>query len=121
MNSASITNVLADKNIIEFVYGKVLAENAWIRIPNTIGGSSAGNYFDQNRKPATKEQLIDSLEQLTGEYIIKPSVGENSGHGVHLLLLERGIDLKTGQSISDVIDSYGKDFIIQERIVEHSE
>lgn len=123
MNKDAITGVLSDKNLVELLYAKVLYANAWIRVPKQLGGCCNGNYFSSNREPISFDKLKESLSEICegGEYIIKPSVGESSGHGVRLLLLENGIDQNTGESIAEVLKSYGKDFIVQERIIEHRE
>lgn len=119
LNADFITNVIADKNFVEFIYANVLGENDWIRVPKTLGGCSYGNYFDHNRQPITVNGLSELLCQYSGDCIIKPSVGESSGYGVRLLILENGIDKKTGETVNDIISGYGKNFIIQQRIMEH--
>lgn len=46
-------------------------------------------------------------------------MGESSGHGVRLLKLRKGKVLDSDQSIETIIKSYGSNFIIQERVIQH--
>lgn len=118
-NKDSITSVLSDKNLIDFIFEKALIENSGIKTPTTVGGCSSGFYFDNSREPVSMDLFLEIMKRYTGYCIIKPSVGESSGHGVRLLNLEMGGgDLISGDSIEKIIQGYGTDFIIQERLKE---
>lgn len=119
MNPDRIARILTNKSYIEFLYAKVLKENEGVTVPKCFGGCSGGGYFyDGHRNPVSKKQLDEQLRAISRETacIIKPTVGGSSGQGVELLILQDGIDCNTGQDIKTILDQYGTDFIIQEKV-----
>lgn len=116
LNSDNISNVLSDKSLVEIIYGNVLKLDKRVVIPKTICGSCKGYGYDSERKPISFKNLIALCKELIGEYVIKPTIGESSGHGVRLINLEKGFELISGQKIEEILAQYGTDFIIQEKI-----
>lgn len=119
LNSDNAAKVLSDKNLTEIIFSKVLSNNKNIVVPKTICGCSQGFYYDDSRHPISYVSLIKKLMKISGEFIIKPSIGASSGAGVRLLVLENGIDVRSNQKIDKIILLYGKNFILQEKITQH--
>lgn len=114
-----ITYPLSDKNLTEMLFAKVLCKNNMVTVPKTLTGCAGGFFFDHGRNPVSRQDCLEILKQCTGEYIIKPTQGESSGHGVRLIDMEHGIDQITGDHADDIIDLYKRDFIVQEKIKQH--
>ena len=115
-NPDRIARILNDKALTEFLFARVIDHTNDICVPETAGGCSGGFYYDGNRMPISKKGLLDALRGLNGKYIIKPCVGESSGHNVRLLQLDNGIELIGSERIEDIIDAYQNDFIIQKQV-----
>lgn len=118
-NPEMIAKVLVDKSLIEILYSQFLNGDNEIVVPTTICGCANGFFYDGSRMPSDRKQVEELLAKLEGKYIIKPTVGGSSGHGVRLLDLYHGVDCKKNEKVSDILSSYGKNFIVQERIMQH--
>lgn len=121
MNDDFVSSVLSDKSLVEIIFGNVLKTGQGVVVPKTICGCCRGFGYDGDRQPASVKSLIEIVKGLEGSYIIKPSVGESSGHGVRLLQLEKGLDVRGKEKAEEILRRYGTDFIIQERIKQHEE
>lgn len=119
LNNDNVAKVLSDKNMIELLFAKVLDSAKGIKVPETLFGCSNGFYFDKYRNPICKDVIGKELESISGEFIIKPTIESSSGNGVKKIILLNGIDTLTGQSVMDIVDLYGKNFIVQEKIIQH--
>lgn len=62
--------------------------------------------------------VIKKLNNI-GEVIIKPSIDSNSGRDVNLLNIKNGKDINSNMKLSDILNKYKKNFLIQERIRQH--
>ena len=78
-----------------------------------------GRFFDSNREPISKTAAIDFMNNYTGQVFAKLAVDSNSGRGVSLLDLKKGIDTKSNKEISVIMQEMGKDFVLQKRILPH--
>jgi hypothetical protein len=112
MQDDNITRVLSDKNLIEMLFARILKDSDNIKIPKTLCGCSHGYYFDGNRKPITHEKCEDIIKHISEYCIIKPTIGESSGHGVRLLHMAEGIDKNSNMTADEIISAYKGDFII---------
>lgn len=115
-NPDRIARILNDKSLTEILFAKVIDQTNDICVPETAGGCSGSFYYDNKRMSVNKKGLLNYLKSLKGNYIIKPCVGESSGHNVRLLQLDNGIDLRKNETIGDIIDTYRNDFIIQKQV-----
>jgi hypothetical protein len=121
MQEDRIARTINDKNLTEFLFDRILKNSENIEVPRTICGCSHGYYFDEDRNPISREKCADIVKKLKGEFIIKPAVGESSGHGVRLLKMQQGIDKESNQNAEEIIRDYRRDFIVQEKIKQHTE
>ena len=71
-------------------------------------------FYDGQHKPISMEEAIQLLQDIP-EAIIKPTINSCQGNRVKLITTHEG-RLADGQTVADLFDNYGKDFIIQERV-----
>jgi hypothetical protein len=100
-----------DKNILA-----LLANAAGVKMPETIFKSSVGIIQTSDNKIITKDGL---LKELSGQYFIKPTVDTCSGVGCQVVDVENGYDKMTNTTISQIIESKGENWVIQERLKCH--
>ena len=107
--------VYADKNVISLI-----AKSLNIKMPNTIISKCAGIFRDENYGIISYDDVLSTVEQ-SGDLFIKPTLPEDtsSGRNCRVINIESGCDHKTGDSIIDILEGYGDDFVIQEKIVCH--
>ena len=105
--------VLADKNVISF-----FANAANVKTPNTILSSTCGMFRDGRMNKLNEREAAEIISDI-GEVFIKPSVDSCSGRGCFVADFQEGVDTVSGQSVADLLQALGKDFVIQERIVCH--
>lgn len=120
LNPEYACEVLSDKSLIEFLYNKAITKDNHIIIPKTICGCSNGAFYDGERNPVDRDRIIQIFKTIDRDVIIKPTVGESSGRGVKLLSMSKGVDSISGLDAEHILDDYGKNFIVQEKIIEHS-
>lgn len=103
-----------DKNNYEMVFPDVPQPKVIVR--NQNGYLSYGRSKDY--KLITKEEAVAELS-MYDSFIIKPTNDSGGGKGVRKIRIENGLT-KQGESLSEVLDSYGQDYVVQE-IVEQYE
>ena len=113
LNPDKTAKILQDKNLIEYIFAKVLCENGDIVIPKTVCGCSAGYFFDSDRLPISYEKMIEKLQNLNGKYILKATVGTSSGRDVIVLDLPN-------EKLGTILSGFGNDYIIQEKIEQYA-
>lgn len=113
MNPPLYTKAMSDKNLTFFLYRQAEKVCPFIKIPMAICGCSNGYYYYKN-EPSTEEIVLEKIRQLKGQYIIKPSVGESSGHGVEKITFS-----EDGSVNRVILDRYQKNFVVQECIQQH--
>lgn len=99
----------SDKNLSD-----ILLAN--IKQPKTFLKNINGYYYSEGRAIS-----IDEAEKVCynlKNVIIKPSLGEG-GTGVQSLNIEDGMTDFNGKSLIDVFKQYKKDFLIQEKVIQH--
>lgn len=115
LNSYEYMKVFSDKNMLQlFLNDKI--EN--VRCPFTYVSSTRGLYYSNDRKLLSFSQVEELLKNI-GEVVIKPTVDSSSGRGVRILEYVDGVDVRTGETIYDVLKRYKTDFVIQEKILPH--
>lgn len=110
LNDMRMRNAYSDKNQFERLFPQ-------IRHPKFIVKCTNG-YFYAKERPVTREQAIKLCSNVS-EAIIKPTLESEGGNRVYCFSSKNGI-LEEGKSIADLFDSYGKNYIIQERIKQHA-
>ena len=85
-----------------------------MRQPKTVVKNMAGLFCDDALAPMTEEQAVARCRGR-GQVIVKPSIGSGGGRGIRFFDMDR---LSDGE-IRDVFRLYGKNFIIQEKLVQH--
>lgn len=116
LNSYKYTATLANKS-----FNAVLFDNRIpnVRAPYTFVFKNNGQYFDADRNPISKETAINLISNI-GPSVIKPTVDSSSGKDVNVIDLRAGQNVKNGKSIDEIFNSYGDNFIVQEKIKQHS-
>ena len=107
------SHVLSDKNFLA-----VLCSGSGLHCPKTLLSATYGVYRDAEFRMISREETERMISDL-GESFIKPSVNTGSGIGCRLLDMRRGIDKQTGKTARQILEYYGENFIIQERIKCH--
>lgn len=98
---------LQDKNLNE-----IFIRN--IKCPNIVVKNIFGTYYDESFNLISKEEAINRCKQ-SGRCIIKQSVGSGEGDGIIFFDGDKMPD----NEISELFDKYKKDFIIEEKLVQH--
>lgn len=78
-----------------------------------------GRFFNKKRELISRESAIDIIKKYDGKAFIKVTVDTNSGRGVRMMELKDGIDTRSNQECTAIIDEMGNDFVIQERVLPH--
>lgn len=87
-----------------------------IKHPHSYLKNINGYYYFEG-KPVSKEEAVQFCYNLK-DVIIKPSL-LSKGKGVKKINVSNGITDDNGSYIEEILDSYKKDFIIQEALVQH--
>lgn len=111
LNSADYCKIFNDKSLASSVYGSV--KN--VIFPKTYLVCCNGTFCDGEHNLLNKSAAVNLVKNI-GECVIKPTVDSGSGHGVYILNIVDGIDLKSGKAIDEIIDTCGENFIVQEKI-----
>ena len=85
---------------------------------SSIFSKTKGNFYDSAHSPITEDAAL-RLIYSCGKCVIKPSVDTDSGLGVRVLNCLDGKDLKTGDFLTEVINSYNQDFLVQSYVNAH--
>lgn len=109
-----------NKNMLQTLFGNT-ADN--IRVPDTYVKCVNGVYFNSDNSVISKQAAADRIVKLSSgnetDVVGKVTVDTNSGRDVHIYRLSDGIDIESGVSAKQIIDSLGNNFVLQERIVPH--
>lgn len=111
LNSPDYCRIFNDKSLVSSIYGSVDSVN----FPQTFIACCNGTLCDGEHHLLLKSEALKAIKDI-GECVIKPTVESGSGHGVHLLNIVDGKDVKSGKTSEKIIESSGKNFIIQEII-----
>lgn len=109
LNNYKLRHAYVDKSIYDIYFSDVHRPKTFIKNIN-------GYYYD-NKNPITAEEAIERCQNLIGA-VSKPTQEGMWGSGVRVFSTKDGI-LDDGSDIQSLMNQYGKNFIIQERIVQH--
>ncbi len=111
LNSPDYCRVFNDKSLISLLYGtaeKIVFSKAFLVCCN-------GTFCDGEHRLMGENDALLAINDI-GECVIKPTVDTGSGHGVHILNIVGGKDIKTGKTTEEIIKTSGRNFIIQKKI-----
>jgi len=101
-SGASKDNMFSDKNYAQLYM-------SGFNFPNTPFRRINGQFYDSAMHRISREDVL-KLASNYDELVFKQSVGSSHGKGVRLIQAE---------GFENAIDSYGKDYLAQERIFQH--
>lgn len=94
-------------------------ENKGIYVPKIHIINCDDVIWSNNRSVINMENAVKILDSA-GEVIIKPTIESMGGRGVNLYNFKDGKDTITNKTVFEVLNEYKKDYIVQERIKNHS-
>ena len=106
MNDYHLRHAYVDKGVFDVFFPDV-------NRPKTIVKNMNGYFYDAE-KPLTREEALERCQTI-GQAIIKPSQEGMWGQGVNLLSAKDDIDYNA------LFNKYDKNFIIQQRVVQHEQ
>ena len=109
----------ADKNMFaRFLDIKEAQRHIEVMVPECIACCDNGRFFRGGADTiCTAEEAIQLVLQSTGDLIIKPTVQSGHGHGVKII---SDAD-KTKEQVQNIFLKYGKNFVVQKKIIQHPE
>lgn len=113
-NPKAYYKATSDKNLMMRLFRSGLN---W-RIPETYLSCTAGLFIGRHNEVLDVTQVYKVLGN-SSDCFIKPTVETGSGIGCRVLRMNKGIDEFTGETAQTIIQNYGKNFIVQERIICH--
>lgn len=109
LNSFDLRHAYVDKGMYDVFFPDTLRPLTYVKNIN-------GYYYDDS-KPISRQEAIERCKNLDGA-VSKPTHEGMWGSGVKVFSSHDGI-LNDGITIETLMDSYGKNFIIQEKIQQH--
>ena len=109
LNFRPFTMAYIDKCLFDWYFPDVHRPQTVIR---NING-----YFYDDKKAITKEEALERCQELK-DVVVKPSLIGKWGRGVKLFSVENG-RVSDGESISQLLEGYGKNYIIQHKVEQH--
>lgn len=118
MNPYNYADVLQDKNLLNVLFSDVEG----VRLPQIYVICANGTFLDSERNLINIEQAISILSNA-GSVAVKKSVESSSGRDVMICNFVNGIDLKSGEKVSDIINNMkiGGNFKVEEKINQYHE
>lgn len=109
LNNFDLRHAYVDKGIYDIYFPDILRPKTFVKNIN-------GYYYDDS-KPISREEAVERCRNLDGA-VSKPTQEGMWGSGVKVFSTHEGV-LDDGSTIMSLMDGYGKNFIIQERIHQH--
>lgn len=109
LNNYKLRHAYVDKGVYDIYFPDVLRPKTFIKNIN-------GYYYDETRS-IRREDAIEICQNLDGA-VSKPTQEGMWGSGVKVFSSQDGV-LSDGGTIESLMDSYGKNYIIQEKIQQH--
>lgn len=111
LNRTSMYPAYLDKNLMSKLF-------VFVKQPKTIIKNISGFYYSNQDELIDLLKAVDICSQFS-KFVIKPSI--NSGGGRNVRLFKNIISEEVGyeNSIRDLLNSYRKDFIVQEVVVQN--
>ena len=111
LNTFQLRHAYVDKGIYDIYFPDV-------NRPSTVIKNMNGYFYD-SRKSISRAEALERCQNL-GRVVIKPTQEGMWGEGVKVFSVEQGI-VEEGLSIEQLLEKYGKNFIIQEAVAQHPE
>lgn len=112
LNQFGVRHAYVDKGIYDIYFPDV-------NRPKTIVKNINGYYYDE-RKAISYEEALELCQHLPAA-VAKPSTEGMWGEGVRVFSSENGRLNGTEMSVAQLFDTYGKNFIVQEKIEQHAD
>lgn len=109
LNNYDLRHAYVDKGIYDVFFPDILRPKTYVKNIN-------GYYYDES-KPISREEALERCHNLVGA-VSKPTQEGMWGSGVKVFSSHDG-KIDDGSTIGALMDSYGKNFIVQERIQQH--
>lgn len=110
-NRFDYRDAYADKNMIDYLFPGVNCARPIVKCRN--------GYYYMEGKSVSRDDVVKRLQNIDN-CIIKPTL-ECHGNGVHQLSVNNGVSNIQGMRIEELLDDYGDNFQIQERIFQHED
>lgn len=107
-NNKIYVKSLQDKNVLPLIIKGL----DYVKMPTTIISCSNGILKDSNNSILTIDEALINLNNIES-FFIKPSIDSNSGKNCKLI---KKINNKYNICLKQLLDGYGKDFVIQELV-----
>lgn len=114
LNPATYIRAFSDKSMLSRLFFGIEGS----RIPKIFISNTNGIYSNSQEVFISKQKACDLLYNA-GEVVIKPTIDSNSGKNVRFYRISGNHCEDTNQNISEILDSYQKDFVVQEAICQH--
>lgn len=114
LNPAAYVRAFGDKSMLPRLFSGIDGS----RIPKVFVSNTSGAYSSAEDVFVSKEKACDLLYNA-GEVVIKPTVDSNSGKNVRFYRISGNHCEDTNQNISEILDLYQKDFVVQEAVCQH--
>ena len=112
LNQFGVRHAYVDKGLYDIYFPDV-------NRPKTIVKNMNG-YFYAGTKPVSREEALELCRNLPAA-VSKPSTEGMWGKGIHVFSTSDGRMNDGGMSMEELFNSYGHNFIIQEKIVQHDD
>ena len=106
-------SVFEDKNVMPHI-----AKSVGVKTPQVLFSCVKGFYLDAQNRPVTLDTVLTTLHNY-GQLFIKPSVDSMGGRSCVLAEVKEGTDVKSQQSLKEILAQMGDDFVIQACVVCH--
>ena len=90
-----------------------------MHIPKTFLSCVSGRLRDENNVYITFNDAVEKIKNL-GVCVIKKTIDTSSGRDVIVANIQDGEDKKSNQSVGALLKSFGKNFVVQEKIEQSS-
>lgn len=113
VNDIIYSTVYDDKNLTELFFDNRLEG---VRTPRWFLANIHGKFYDQSRNLISREKAVQIFGNV-GKAVLKPSVGSSSGKNVLVVDMVNGVNVRTGDTVENLLDTYKSNFVLQEKIV----
>lgn len=114
LNPAAYIRAFDDKSMLFRLFSGIEG----LCIPKVFVANTGGVYSNADEVLVSKEKACELLYNA-GEVVIKPTVESNSGKDVRFYRIAGNHCADTNQNVSEILDLYQKDFIVQEAVSQH--
>ena len=114
-NNYRVAELLGDKNLLHAFFGNVPG----VHIPKTYLSSVNGIIRTENNRIINLETASKALKDI-GSCVIKKTVDTSSGRDVQILNIINEYDQNSNQKVFDILRSFGKNYVVQEKINQSS-